>query len=107
VSVPDFVGHLVSWRGQVFEEAVSSGTALELGRSDSDRPKRGAWVIAQRGERIAQLTVWSSGEVEFEAGRRRDDVAVQEHYEVTTVEELDDLAAKLLAQLGHDGRAAT
>ena len=71
----------------VRESAFRRGTSITFGRSPSDRPKSAVWIEVERAGRSAGVIVWSSGEVELEAGGEGV-VDLQEHHDVETSSQL-------------------
>jgi hypothetical protein len=96
VGGPDFVSHLINSEDALRAGAAGLGIDLKFDESPKDRSKTAAWVIAEREGRCAQLTVWSSGEAEFEAGTVGD-ATRQEHHDVASLAQLDSLLAELLS----------
>jgi hypothetical protein len=94
----DFLRHVRAWCEANRGSARDAGVELKFGRSDDERPKPSAWVSAEKKGRIADLTVWSSGEAEFIAGRPGAP-DVHEHHELDSAESLDVLLDRLLASL--------
>ena len=92
----DFVRHLRAWYEANRELARDAGVALRFAQTEDDRPKPSAWVAAENEGRIADLTVWSSGEAEFVAGRPGE-ADINEHHQLESAEPLDVLLERLLA----------
>lgn len=92
----DFVRYLNTWYEARRSAEGEAGVTLRFGQSDDDRPKPSAWVAAQRRGRESNLTLWSTGEAEFLAGRPGHP-EVDEHSELQSTEELDALLERLLA----------
>jgi hypothetical protein len=97
MSKPDFRLQLAGWYQKNLDWARRAGVALRFGQTEDDRPKQSAWVAAEKGGRIADLTVWSSGEAEFLAGRSGDIDDINEHHELETEEELEALLERFIA----------
>jgi hypothetical protein len=97
MSAPDFVSHLIAAEDAIRSRASGSEIELKFDKSPDNRPKTAAWIIAERHGRCAELIVWSSGEVEFEAGTVGGGDLHQEHHDIATLAELDGLLAKLLS----------
>lgn len=92
----DFTSHLAGWYEKNRDSARHAGVALRFGQTVDDRPKQSAWVAAEKRGRIADLTVWSSGEAEFIAGRSGE-IDINEHHEFETVGTLDAILERLVA----------
>jgi hypothetical protein len=64
-----------------------------------ERNKSAAWVVCETGDLAGQLTVWTSGEADLDAGNIATGVIVPVHYELTSAQELgsclDDLTNRL------------
>jgi hypothetical protein len=91
----DLVQVLEDWYESNRDSAAARGLAMRFGRTSEERAKTSGWLAAERSGRMANLEVWSSGEVELEAGGH-DRVDVQEHHEIAHASELEVLLDRLL-----------
>lgn len=67
-----------------------------------ERDKSAAWVVCETGDLAGQLTVWTSGEAELDAGNLATGVIDPVHYELTSAQDLGiclhDLTRRLTEQ---------
>lgn len=81
------------------------GHLVNFGRSTGERDKHSAWLSFQ-GKIPATIMLWDSGELEFEAGFMGDDALdINEHHDIGSVHELDELVARLVRIVSQADRA--
>jgi len=77
--------------------AVSTdGVRLEYGRSQ-ERPKEGAWINGEADQRVGQLLLWDTGELDIQVMRRADETLILNEHRI--VNETADLASALASFL--------
>lgn len=64
-----------------------------------ERDKSAAWVVCETGDLVGQLTVWTSGEAELDAGDLKTGVIDHVHYDLTSPRELGDCLDDLTHRL--------
>ncbi|MEV0664323.1 hypothetical protein ACIBI3_14320 [Actinomadura luteofluorescens] len=63
------------------------------------RDKSAAWVACENARRTAQLTVWTSGEAEFDVGDFITGATTSTHYDLATRQDLDSCLDDLTRHL--------
>ena len=71
---------------------------VEFKRSVGGQPKAAAWTVGDHGGRLAQLTVWPTGEAELVMGFESD-LCVNEHHELVSIEEVESVLDRFSAWL--------
>jgi hypothetical protein len=92
----EFIRQLGALYEGSLDSARDAGVELRFGQTQDDRPEPSAWVAAEKEGLMAELTVWSSGEAEFVAGRPGQ-IEVNEHHDLESAEGLNELLNRLLA----------
>lgn len=102
----EMIQHLLDWcheRGDIMQRA---GAFLNYGVSAEDgRPKQSAWVTLERGPKVGDLVIWSSGEAELGFGHAGV-TEFEEHHQVEEVSQLNALLERLLQAVCEDHRDA-
>lgn len=86
---------LESWSGQNADRLRRTGLAVEFGRGPEDRPNRVVWINLESSDRIGELLLWTSGEVELGTSNRATGTVQQEHHHVKSFCDLQPLLAHL------------
>ena len=82
---------------------IGKRSAVEFARTGDDRPKPAAWINGDDDGRLAELIVWSTGEAELVMGSDGE-ATVNEHHELSNIEELDSVLDRLSAWLAGENR---
>jgi hypothetical protein len=90
----DLLAALAAWCREQAESLQAGGVELKCGRTEGDRPKHARFVNLHRHEYAAELIVWETGEAELVA---RGTVDVDEHHEIASLDQLNELLARLVA----------
>ncbi|MFJ7421824.1 hypothetical protein ACIQXD_24910 [Streptomyces uncialis] len=94
---PNLPDALTTWFAKNDEVLRTRGITAELRHSPEDgRLKNSAWLTMEAGNRVAQITVWNSGEAELDfvdlgSGDNR-----PEHRDLKTEQELHALVGSIL-----------
>lgn len=94
----NLVPFFLAWARSLEGWLGSQNITLSVGESSPDVPKPSAWVTLVCGDRESELILWESGEAEF-AHRRLDGEIVQEHHELTNMDDLERLLSRLLMSI--------
>jgi hypothetical protein len=92
----ELLDSLRDWYSAHVDEMAERGIILTFGRSDDERPKQAAWLGVERGERLAEIIIWDSGEAELVIGEEGNPEA-SEHHEINDADEIGGLATRLIA----------
>ena len=98
MSEVELVQVLGDWYRSERDSLEARGLSVRFGQSPAERSKTSAWLAAERSGRMAHLQVWSTGELEFEAGSENR-IDVQEHYEISSAAELAAVLERFLGFL--------
>jgi hypothetical protein len=63
------------------------------------RDKSAAWIVCTTMDRVAQLTVWTSGEAELDLAQISTGTVISTHYEMSTTADLTACLADLTHRL--------
>ena len=99
---PELIRRVIDWAEEKKRELEEAGVSLSQ-RHDSSGHSWAAWIEAESSQRIGVLTLWESGELDFQVLRRPDDLLVlNEHRLVREPEDLwNALEAFRLALVYH------
>ena len=102
---PDLIQAVIDWADEKRAELSVAGVSLSQ-RHDSSGGSWAAWVEGESSQRLGSLTLWQSGELDFQVVRRADDVLVLN--ELRLVREPEELSNALevfwLVLVYHDPR---
>jgi hypothetical protein len=96
---PSYLDALAGWFDHEVRPLSAEDTVVSFGRTDGRRPKHAAWIGIERYDRVGELTVWDSGEVELIVGSEGNP-EIAEHHEINCLPELRLLLENLLKALG-------
>jgi hypothetical protein len=88
---------LEAWFADRKAALVDSGYVAEFAASPSDRENPSVTIAIASTRRVAQLTVWLTGEAELSMGDAASGTVAEEHKEITSEIGLRDAAETLVA----------
>ena len=90
-----YVDFLMLWCVSLKEFLAAHEIEMRSGATSDDRSKPSAWVTLSKGDREAELLVWSTGEAEYAAGGASVDL-VQLHYDFASPADMTGVLAQVL-----------
>ncbi len=91
----NYVDFLMLWCTSLREFLEVQGIDMRSGATSDDRDKPSAWVTLSKGDREAELLVWSTGEAEYAAGGASVEL-VQKHYDFANAADMSAVLARVL-----------
>lgn len=96
-----YIEYLTLWCASLTDFLADHGIELRSGATSDDRSKPSAWVTLSKGDREAELLVWSTGEAEYAAGGANVEL-IQMHYDFASTADMAAVLAQVLRAVSRD-----